>query len=75
MLNKKGISIMPSSQNIPNEDPETGEDLTEGRKRKKSKRKRVLHYVLGVKVLRKLSLMSTLPHMLMGMQYKYVKVR
>ena len=73
---------MPSSQNIPNEDPETGEDLTEGRRKKRrktkenlKKRKRVLHYVLGVKVLRKLSLMSTLPHMLMGMQYKYVKVR
>lgn len=36
MLNRKGISIMPSSQSIPNEDPETGEDLTEGRKKKKS---------------------------------------
>ena len=40
MLNKKGISIMPSSQSIPNEDPETGEDLTEGRKKKRRKTKR-----------------------------------
>ena len=34
MLNKKDISIMPTKQDIPNEDPETGEDLTEGRKKK-----------------------------------------
>jgi hypothetical protein len=40
MLNKRGISIMPSSQNIPNEDPETGEDLTEGRRKKRRKTKR-----------------------------------
>ena len=41
LLNKKGLSIMPSSQRRHNEDPETGEDLTEGKKkRKKSKKKK-----------------------------------
>ena len=35
ILNKKDMSIMPTKQDIPNEDPETGEDLTEGRKKKK----------------------------------------
>ena len=40
MLNKKGISIMPSSQRRHEEDPETGEDLTEGRKKKRRKTKK-----------------------------------
>lgn len=40
MLNKKGISIMPSSQRRHEEDPETGEDLTEGRRKKRRKTKR-----------------------------------
>ena len=42
MLNRKGISIMPSSQRRHKEDPHTGEDLTEGKrkKRKKSKKKK-----------------------------------
>ena len=34
LLNKKGMSIMPSSQSRHKEDPHTGEDLTEGRKKK-----------------------------------------
>ena len=34
LLNKKGMSIMPSSQIRHKEDPHTGEDLTEGRKKK-----------------------------------------
>ena len=81
MLNRKGISIMPSSQSIPNEDPETGEDLTEGRKRKEEKqkenlkRKRVLHYVLEGKMLQRRSSMFILLRTLMDTQYKYVKVR
>ena len=40
MLNKKDISIMPTKQDIPNEDPETGEDLTEGKKKKKKSKKK-----------------------------------
>jgi hypothetical protein len=36
ILNKKDMSIMPSKQETPKEDPETGEDLSEGRKKKKS---------------------------------------
>jgi len=40
MLNKKGISIMPSSQRRHEEDPETGEDLTEIRKKKRRKTKK-----------------------------------
>jgi hypothetical protein len=40
MLNRKGISIMPSSQRRHKEDPETGEDLTEGRKKKRRKTKK-----------------------------------
>ena len=37
ILNKKGLSMMPSSQNTPKENPENGEDypVTEGRKKKK----------------------------------------
>ena len=35
ILNKKDMSIMPTKQELPKEDPETGEDLTEGRKKKK----------------------------------------
>jgi len=34
LLNKKGMSIMPSSQNRQKEDPITGEDLNEGKKKK-----------------------------------------
>ena len=34
LLNKKGVSIMPSSQSRHKENPHTGEDLTEGRKKK-----------------------------------------
>lgn len=34
LLNKKGMSIMPSSQSRHKENPHTGEDLTEGRKKK-----------------------------------------
>jgi hypothetical protein len=40
MLNRKGISIMPSSQRRHKEDPETGEDLTEGRRKKRRKTKK-----------------------------------
>ncbi len=40
MLNRKGISIMPSSQRRHKEDPHTGEDLSEGRKKKRRKTKR-----------------------------------
>ena len=40
MLNRKGISIMPSSQRRHEEDPHTGEDLSEGRKKKRRKTKR-----------------------------------
>jgi len=36
ILNKKDMSIMPSRQETPKEDPETGEDLSEGRKKKKN---------------------------------------
>ena len=35
ILNKKDMSIMPTKQELPKENPETGEDLTEGRKKKK----------------------------------------
>ena len=40
ILNKKDMSIMPTKQDTPNEDPETGEDLTEGRKKKKKPKKK-----------------------------------
>ena len=40
VLKKYGISIMPSSQRRHKEDPHTGEDLTEGRRKKRRKTKR-----------------------------------
>jgi hypothetical protein len=40
LLNKKGMSIMPSSQKRHKEDPHTGEDLTEGRKKKRKSKKK-----------------------------------
>ncbi|MHA2009652.1 MAG: hypothetical protein ACW980_20255 [Promethearchaeota archaeon] len=40
ILNKKDMSIMPSKQETSKEDPETGEDLSEGRKKKKKSKKK-----------------------------------
>lgn len=40
LLNKKGMSIMPSSQSRQKEDPHTGEDLTEAKKKKRKSKKK-----------------------------------
>ena len=42
LLNKRNMSMMPSSQRRHKEDPHTGEDLTEGRRKKRRKTKRKL---------------------------------